>query len=157
MLHDSLHTYIKITNIFCTTKQRNKIMTWMISMFSWYITQIAKPMWPTWGPPGSCRPQMSPMLAPWTLLPGNVFNESKFSVIWGWIMSMGVAWHPGDKAPPLTVELKFTHDYKILYNAIQYTKKEMQSDGNWEHTNWNEVTNLFQVFIIWSQFPAWVA
>ena len=23
---------------------------------------------PTWGPPGSCRPQMGPMLAPWTLL-----------------------------------------------------------------------------------------
>ena len=27
-------------------------------------------MGPTWGPPGSCRPQMGPMLAPWTLLPG---------------------------------------------------------------------------------------
>ena len=25
-------------------------------------------MGPTWGPPGSCRPQMGPMLAPWTLL-----------------------------------------------------------------------------------------
>ena len=23
---------------------------------------------PTWGPPGSCRPQMGPMLAPWNLL-----------------------------------------------------------------------------------------
>ena len=29
---------------------------------------IAKFMGPTWGPPGSCRPQMGPMLAPWTLL-----------------------------------------------------------------------------------------
>ena len=27
-------------------------------------------MGPTWGPPGSCRPQMGPMLAPWTLLLG---------------------------------------------------------------------------------------
>ena len=25
-------------------------------------------MGPTWDPPGSCRPQMGPMLAPWTLL-----------------------------------------------------------------------------------------
>ena len=25
---------------------------------------------PTWGPSGSCRPQMGPMLAPWTLLSG---------------------------------------------------------------------------------------
>ena len=31
-------------------------------------TQIARFMGPTWGPPGSCRPQMGPMLAPWTLL-----------------------------------------------------------------------------------------
>ena len=30
--------------------------------------QIAKFMGPTWGPPGSCRPQMGPMLASWALL-----------------------------------------------------------------------------------------
>ena len=34
-------------------------------------TQRAKFMGPTWGPPGSCRPQMGPMLAPWTLLSGH--------------------------------------------------------------------------------------
>ena len=34
------------------------------------VTQIAMFMGPTWGPPGSCRPQMCPMLAPWTLLSG---------------------------------------------------------------------------------------
>ena len=33
-------------------------------------TQIAKFMGSTWGPPGSYRPQMGPMLAPWTLLSG---------------------------------------------------------------------------------------
>ena len=33
-------------------------------------SQIAIFMRPTWGPPGSCRPQMVPMLAPWTLLSG---------------------------------------------------------------------------------------
>ena len=27
-------------------------------------------MGPTWGPPGSCRPKMGPMLAPWILLSG---------------------------------------------------------------------------------------
>ena len=27
-------------------------------------------MGPTWGPPGSCRPQMGPILVPWTLLSG---------------------------------------------------------------------------------------
>ena len=30
-------------------------------------------MGPTWGSPGSCRPQTGPMLDPWTLLVGNVF------------------------------------------------------------------------------------
>ena len=33
-------------------------------------SQIARFMGPTWGPPGSSRPQMGPMLAPWTLLSG---------------------------------------------------------------------------------------
>ena len=31
---------------------------------------IAMFMGPTWGPPGSCRPQMGPMLTPWTWLSG---------------------------------------------------------------------------------------
>ena len=34
------------------------------------ITQIAKFMGPTWGLPGSCRPQMGPILAPLTLPSG---------------------------------------------------------------------------------------
>ena len=33
-------------------------------------SQIAKFMGLTWCPPGSCRPKMGPMLAPWTLLSG---------------------------------------------------------------------------------------
>ena len=32
------------------------------------LPQIARIVGPTWGPPGSCRPQMGPMLAPRTLL-----------------------------------------------------------------------------------------
>ena len=31
-------------------------------------------MGPTWDPPGSCRPQMGPMLAPWTLLSGYIWS-----------------------------------------------------------------------------------
>ena len=30
----------------------------------------SKVIGPIWGPSGSCRPQMGPMLAPWTLLSG---------------------------------------------------------------------------------------
>ena len=32
--------------------------------------QITRFMGPTWGTPGSCRPQMGPMMAPWILLSG---------------------------------------------------------------------------------------
>ena len=35
-----------------------------------YTSQIAKFMGPSWGPPGFCRPQMGPMLAPWILQSG---------------------------------------------------------------------------------------
>ena len=35
--------------------------------------QMAKFKGPTWGPPGSCRPKMGPMLAPWTLLSGTLW------------------------------------------------------------------------------------
>ena len=37
------------------------------------IPQKAKFMGPTWGPSGSCRPQVGPMLARWTLLSRSAF------------------------------------------------------------------------------------
>ena len=40
------------------------------NIFTCESPQIAKLIGPTWGPPGSCRPPMSPMLAPGNLLPG---------------------------------------------------------------------------------------
>ena len=50
-------------------------LTWIIQnshfdMVQYSTAQIAKFMGPIWGPSGSCRPQMGPMLAPWTLLSG---------------------------------------------------------------------------------------
>ena len=41
-------------------------------------TEIAKFMGPTWDPPGSCRPQMCPMLAPWTLLLGDLCASNRY-------------------------------------------------------------------------------
>ena len=38
-------------------------------------------MGPTWDPPGSCRPQMGPMLAPWTLLSGKEMDK-KWNLQW---------------------------------------------------------------------------
>ena len=39
-----------------------------------FTTQIAKFMGPTWGPPGSCGPQMGPMLTPWSFLLGYIYE-----------------------------------------------------------------------------------
>ena len=49
--------------------------TCYFTIFLWLMTKIANFMGPTWGPPGSCRPQMGPMLAPWTLLSGDAANS----------------------------------------------------------------------------------
>ena len=52
-------------------------------------TQIMKFMGPIWGPPGSCRPQMGPMLAPWTLLSGKSFLlEALFSLYCRYIVAV---------------------------------------------------------------------
>ena len=58
------------------------IFTELLIHSNWYTyflsktTQITKFMGPTRGPPGSCRPQMGPMLTPWTLLSGDTLNAT---------------------------------------------------------------------------------
>ena len=47
--------------------------------FALMQSQIAGFMGPTWGPPGSCRPQMGPILAPWTLLLGMGYKAALVS------------------------------------------------------------------------------
>ena len=46
---------------------------WIVSQYLLNWSQIARFMGPTWRPPGSCRPQVGPMLATWTLLSGMTF------------------------------------------------------------------------------------
>ena len=41
-------------------------------------SQITKFMGPTWSPPETCRSQMGPMLAPWTLLSGFVCQHTSY-------------------------------------------------------------------------------
>ena len=42
--------------------------------YSVMVTLIARFMGPTWGPSGTDRTQVGPMLAPWTLLSGNIWD-----------------------------------------------------------------------------------
>ena len=46
----------------------------------------SKFMGPTWGPPGSCRPQMGPMLAPWILLSGMIPTGQIFILLSPWVI-----------------------------------------------------------------------
>ena len=46
------------------------------------VSQIENFIAPIWGPPGSCRPQMGPMMAPWTLLSGMLHISNHSSPAW---------------------------------------------------------------------------
>ena len=50
--------------------------SWQLLGFIDKINTPLKFMGPTWDPPGSCQPQMGPMLAPWTLLSGTVHSKT---------------------------------------------------------------------------------
>ena len=63
--------------VVCTKRQRGN-------------TQKAKFMGPTWGPPGSCLPQMGPMLVPWTLLSGYVHKSCLAGFRHRWMVQSGV-------------------------------------------------------------------
>ena len=84
---------------------RASVMQWPLKLVEWAmpftVSQIAKFMGPTWGPPGSCRPQMGPMLAPWTLLSGVSRGKSLrsptqtlLSAICGVVSIKWRGWHP---------------------------------------------------------------
>ena len=80
-------------NIWWNIVWQNTLAKSMITQFyaSWFsdavyrhnsATQIAKFMGPTWGPPGSCRTQMGPTLAPWTLLSGKAITNQCWFFMW---------------------------------------------------------------------------
>ena len=48
-------------------------------------TQIANFMGPRWGPPRSCRPEMGPVLAPWTCYQGSNSCMSRCGSVMIWI------------------------------------------------------------------------
>ena len=69
------------------------------------VTQITKFMGPTWGPPGSCRPQMGPMLAPWILLSGKMSVKQTLYILY----CFGVA-----------------YTVRCHYNAVNFFQKSSQ-------------------------------
>ena len=70
-LHDVVFLWL---NVFSSFSMLPPFLPSLQSM----TTQIAKFMGPTWGPPGSCRPRMGPMLVPWTLLSGYISQGNHY-------------------------------------------------------------------------------
>ena len=69
-----------------------KICSWRVKTSHCFIlrskvTQITNFMGLTWGPPGSCQPQMGPVLAPWTLLSGKLISYYIYIWVPGYLKS----------------------------------------------------------------------
>ena len=69
IVRNTLITFL-IANSCFITSDYNMIETCAKASAEFGFAQITKFTGPIWGPPGSWRPQMGPMLAPWTLLSG---------------------------------------------------------------------------------------
>ena len=83
VLGDDAHQNREVTLLTCYNEERVLILT---NSTQCLPSQTAKFMGPTWGPPGSCRPQMGPMLAPWTLISGFVLRYQTVNTLWKWLV-----------------------------------------------------------------------
>ena len=79
------------------------------------IPQIARSMGPTWGSPGSCRPQMDPMLAPWTLLSGTMPRSLRSSLVM--VCNTPSSFPAHRKILHMSLEKKWDHNFVIFVPA----------------------------------------
>ena len=117
--HRSSHKYHKTNGVYCETSDSRP-------------PQMTRFVGPTQDPPGSCRPHMGPMLAPWTLLSGS----------WLWLWEF------------LTNKLiKLSLTYFLLpthKNIIQNTQLFVHEKSWWHHqmetfsTYWPFVQDIHQ-------------
>ena len=91
--------------------------------------RITNFMGSTWGPPGSCRPKMGPMLAPRTLLSGWIWKPNWWQIF-----------------PDLSVLYKYSHPLilhiaNIIHSRLHYifvSKTWLQHI--WFHFSWKSVS-----------------
>ena len=106
----------------------------------WGASLIARCMGPTWGPPGSCWPQMGPMLAPWTLL--SVLPSQWELSMWqsGWKLhsishgeNFGSWWHYWNKHKnwPIYFEIQYViiHNSNVENVDFKYNKLSINIAG----------------------------
>ena len=110
------------------------------STFRGVRSQITKFMGPTWGPSGSCRAQMGPMLAPWSLLSGLI----------SYIHSMTLIYKPATDLRPVLSSKPFVKSSKIQV-SYQVIKDLLASFSigrlhSW-HINQSKVSKSVLTFI----------
>ena len=104
-------------------------------MYQWYQcpyflcyrrdwAQITKFMGPSWGPPGSCRPQMGPMLTPWTLL-------SNYNLAFDFLLSESLPMCL-DICEHCRFRIKITISYNIVSHHADFTGAGAR-DSWWRH------------------------
>ena len=99
-------------------------------------SQIAMFMGPTWGPPGSCRPQMGPMLAPWTLLSGLALHDYQTAC------GLSVEW-PSDRSNEgYTFILLHADLAKIHLKFHIFPDTAEHCTGNWNLSSWDTWTHF---------------
>ena len=121
-------------------------------------------MGPAWGPPGSCRPQMGPMLAPWTLLSGYMWPYilkmylivvllqaacTIYPMYYGWGRNMFVwLWlHHGFLVDLCVLFVHILQGYRtgknVCIRASEVTLKDMGEINHYPNT-----TKQYKVYII---------
>ena len=109
------------------------------------LSQIAEFMGPTRGLPGSCRPQMGPMLAPWTLLSGLMLAWTTTGCQWYMyaVMCDVIIWRNS------LVECLIQYTLAVDFNDAVFSNLQMtmsifcsiscRADGLFSHKNiiWN--------------------
>ena len=96
---------------------------------------VARFMGPTWGPPGSCRPQMGPMLVPWTFRSGKdmVILHSWYYDYWwpGNTRSQGISSHGIDLFHKRHSVLSTRRvQWYILHDAVKFKKNMVKFHKN---------------------------
>ena len=84
-------------------------------------TQITKFIEPTWGPPWSCRPQMGPMFAPWTLLlryPAQLGPMGQWPCHCTSTTQYGSIELEMERISPTVVELWTCEDYSLVFLTL---------------------------------------
>ena len=93
---------------------------WLVA----WLTLIAKFMGPTWVPPGSCRPQIGPMLARWTLLSGDSSNLSHY-LKQCWLIISNAPWYSSEGMRKWDTNQTNKIEIYILLNCIQISQGPM--------------------------------